>query len=117
MIAKKSEINKGSILYLVKFDVTDFPEIIVRVNNYDTSNNVIYADKVLMITKKVDAKGNISLTPLANSFIISSIDSSDLTDNSSSVQYSGMTFNLSRFDAYGIVVNKDVLDTFEKFSV
>lgn len=106
------DFTHGDIVFLVKFDIKNHPEIVVQVDSYDSKTRVIKAKKVLQFVKEVDKKtGGISLQPVAGAYILSSMNVID----ENNVSRETIFFNLDNFDAYGHVINEDILEIFKDF--
>lgn len=104
----KVAFEPGQVIFLTSLEDIESKEIVLEVLEHDIDSNVVYSTKVILLHK--EAKGNdISLTPLSNAFILSTVKSTEsvptVTPNA---------FLLGNFDIVGEVTNPEILAIFRK---
>lgn len=102
--------NKGNLVFLTQFGLRDQPEIILEVEDYNDAERVVTSSKIILIQKEVKKENDvISLIPLGNAFIFSSIRS-----DGENVMAGQTCFRIDNFDIFGIVENQEIIDIFNR---
>ena len=106
----KDYYNIGDIIFLTKLETINTEELVIQIDSI--KDNIISASRIILFNKDIDEKtGQLSLTPLNNSLMISNIVS---TDNTEVFDVCPVYFNIDRFDISGIVENVEILNIFKQ---
>ena len=97
--------KNGDLVFLANSETSHAIELVVEVK--EMSEHFIVADKFIAIHKVHSGNGEMNYQGLPDGGLVS--NRSNLTNSASEV-----TFNLHKFDLFGLVTNSEIMEQFSK---
>jgi hypothetical protein len=109
--------DKGDYIFLIKDQSGISNEHIIRVEEVDEENGVIVASEAYTVYKVFAADGSANYNLAPGFFIISNVDDKPteiIVNVKEKVKPNFIYINIKNFDAYGKLINKELLKLIEQ---